>query len=134
MTELALIGYIGWTVLLIVLLIAYRAMLVVSNQRSVIFKADGSDVDALGYRITRAHANCVESSVLIIGTLLLAIASKNTEVTDPFALYLLGARVLQTFFHLLSSKPWAIGPRGLFYTVQIVIVVYWLIELAKGAM
>jgi len=67
-TIIALSAYIAWTIILLSLLAGYRTYLAKSGKApSLKFKADGSDVDALGERITRAQANCSESFVFIGG-------------------------------------------------------------------
>ncbi|MEW9798570.1 MAPEG family protein [Alteromonas sp. CYL-A6] len=131
-TATALAGYIVWTILLIFLMIAYRAKLVVSDKHSVVFKPDGTDADSLCYRITRAHANCVESAVFVVGTLVLSLAVGAQSVTDPLAMWLLYARLFQSVIHMISGATWAIGLRGLAFFVQLVICGYWLIELLTG--
>ncbi|GGW83324.1 MAPEG family protein [Alteromonas halophila] len=129
-TSLALVMYIVWTVLLIFMLVGCRAMLVIAENRSVKFNADGSDVGQRGLRITRAHANCVESSVIIVGTLLLAIALQQQAVTDPLAYTLIACRVVQSLVHISSGAVWAIAIRGVAFLAQLVICLYWLAMMA----
>lgn len=125
-TAMALALYITWTILLIFVMVGYRAKLVMSDSHSVKFNADGSDAGKLGHRITRAHANCVESSVFVVGTLLLAIAQDQQTVTDPLAYWLIALRLVQSLVHISSGAVWAIGIRGLAFTGQLIICLYWL--------
>ncbi|WP_100657828.1 MAPEG family protein [Alteromonas flava] len=124
-----LIGYILWTMLLLLLLAGYRTV-VAKERRSLKFSADGSDVPPLGHRITRAQANCSESFVFIGGTLLLALATNSAVITDGLAWVLLGARILQSLTHLISTSTIAIQIRFVFFLVQFGLCGYWLIMLA----
>lgn len=125
-TSTALGLYILWTILLIFVMVGYRAKLVMSNNHSVVFSADGSDAGKLGHRITRAHANCVESAVFVVGTLLLSLALNLQAVTDPLAYTLIALRVVQSLVHMSSGATWAIGIRGLAFLGQLLICMYWI--------
>ncbi len=128
-TAMALTLYLFWTIFLIFVMIGYRAKLVIGQNHSVVFNADGSDAGKLGHRITRAHANCVESSVFILGTLLLSLALNQHAVTDPLAYWLIALRLVQSLVHISSGAVWAIGIRGLAFAGQLVICLYWLFVL-----
>lgn len=125
-TIIALTGYISWILVLLVILAAYRTQFAKKNQKSLKFKSDGSDTDALGERITRAQANCVESFSFIGGTMLLAIATGASVITDGLALYVLVARLAQSIVHLSSTSNMAIQIRFVFFLIQVVICIYWL--------
>ena len=128
-TGIALLGYISWTILLLVCLAIYRTTLVQSKQKKGLkFAADGSDVPDFGQRLTRAHANCAECFVMIGGVLLYALATNMTNVTDGLAYGLLGARLAQSLVHLLSTSNLAIQARFVFFLVQIGIIIYWLVQ------
>lgn len=130
-TILAVIGYLGWTVLLLAWLESYRTMLVMKKEKAPNgFQTDGSDVTPFGLRLTRTFGNCMESFAFIGGTMLLAIASGAAAITNPLALYLLLARVAQSVTHLISTSELAVQIRFAFFLVQQVIVIYWLYLLA----
>lgn len=126
-TIIALVGYIAWTMLLLLALATYRTSLVSSKQRqSLKFASDGSDVPDFGHRLTRAQANCVESFAFIGGTLLLALATNSAVITDGLALVLLGARLAQSIVHIVSTSSMAIQIRFVFFLIQFGICGYWL--------
>lgn len=125
-TILALTGYITWIIVLLVVLAAYRTQFASKNKKSLKFKSDGSDTDVLGERITRAQANCVESFSFIGGTMLLALATGSSVITDGLAIHVLVARLAQSIVHLSSTSNMAIQIRFVFFLVQVVICVYWL--------
>lgn len=129
-TILAVIGYIGWCVLLMVLLLSYRTSLVMKKERQPNeFSADGSDSPPFGQRLGRALANSLESFAFVVGPMLLALATDASAVTDPLALWVLLARVAQSLVHLISISALAVQVRFAFFIVQIAVVVYWLLML-----
>lgn len=129
-TILALIGYIGWTLTLLIALGTYRTLLVLKKQHLAnTFKADGSDVPALGLRLTRAYANCTESFAFIGGTMLLALATGSSVITDKLAYVLLLARLAQSITHVISTSVLAVQIRFALFLVQVGICIYWLIIL-----
>jgi uncharacterized MAPEG superfamily protein len=128
---IAVIGIIGWTFLLIFVNEIMRSWLVLSGRKdSGSFQPDGLDVSPFAHRLARAHANCYESFPLIGGVLLLAIAAGQTALTDPLALWLLAARVLQSSVHLASIARPAVIVRFTFFMIQLLIVGWWLIGFA----
>lgn len=131
-TILTLTGYIAWLMLLILALAAYRsAFAQTQKKKSLIFKADGSDVGDLGQRLTRAHLNCVESFPFVGGLMLIALATDSTSITNGLAYVLLGARVLQSVVHIISISNIAISVRFVFFLVQFVICGYWVLKLCE---
>jgi uncharacterized MAPEG superfamily protein len=80
-------------------------------------------------RLARAHANCIESLPVFGGLLLVAIATDRTSITDPLAYVLLGARLFQSIVHLASVSARAVTIRFCAFAVQMVIAVYWSLEL-----
>lgn len=128
-TILTLIAYILWTMVLLLVLAGYRTA-IAKQRKSLKFAADGSDVPDIGHRITRAQANCVESFAFIGGTLLLAIASSSTVITDGLAYVLLAARIGQSLVHLASTTNMAIQLRFVLFLIQFGICGYWLVMLA----
>ena len=130
-TIIALLGYIAWTLLLLVALAIYRTGLVMKQKKAANgFKADGSDSPPLGQRITRAQANCVESFAFIGGLLLLALASDSAVITNGLAYILLIARLGQSISHLISTSVLAVQVRFAFFLVQVAICIYWIVMLA----
>ena len=131
-TILALVGYITWTILLLVGIAVYRTALVMKKNRLANeFKADGSDSPEFGQRLTRAQGNCAESFVFTGGVMLLALATNSSVITDPLAFVLLAARLGQSIVHLVSASALAVQIRFTFFLVQVAISVYWLFQLAN---
>ncbi len=129
----ALIGFVIWMLLLLSCIGAMRTYLVLTgNAPAGGFRPDGTDVSPFAARLSRTHANCYESFPFIGGTLLLAIATGTADITNPLAIVVLFSRVAQSSMHLLSVGLRAIRVRFLFFLVQVVIVFYWAIRLARS--
>ncbi|MBI1946437.1 MAG: MAPEG family protein [Deltaproteobacteria bacterium] len=131
-TALALLGFAGWTIVLVLVLLGYRAPLMLFGGRAPnSFSATGADVSPFGQRIVRAHANCVENLPVAGAVLLFAIASGHTDVTEALALPFLGARVAQSCVHLTSTSNAAVSVRFTFFAVQLAIVAWWMVGLVR---
>lgn len=130
-TAAALLGFVAWTIFLVIALAFYRTSLVMSGKRRAnSFNPSGADVEGFGLRLTRAHANCYENLPVAGAVLLYAIATGQTAATDPFAYAFITARVLQSVVHLLSTSPTAVTARFALYLVQLAILVFWLAKLS----
>ncbi|HEX6572846.1 MAG TPA: MAPEG family protein [Steroidobacteraceae bacterium] len=132
-TVFALTGFIAWALLLLVLMEAIRAKLVLT--RAV--PADGFDpanstLSPFMQRLARAHANCLEGLPIFGGLMLVAAVTGRTAVTDPLALVLLGARIVQSLIHLASVSPTAVTWRFAAFTVQMAIAVFWTLRLLQA--
>lgn len=129
-TVIALAGYIAWTTLLVLLLIGYRSMAVAKGEKAANeFKATGDDVSEVGQRLTRAQANCVESFPIVGGTLLLALSTGQSDITNGLALFLLIARVAQSIIHVISTSVIAVQGRLVCFIAQLGICLFWLYQL-----
>ena len=130
-TAAALLGYVAWTMLMVMSLGVYRTVLVMAAGRAAnSFGAAGDDLEGLGKRLTRAHANCYENLPVAGAVLLYAIAAGQTSVTDELAYILIGARVAQSVTHLLSTSNFFVLIRFAFFGVQLAILIYWLLQLS----
>lgn len=134
-TALALLGFVAWTLLLMLIMESMRSWLVLSGRkRSDSFRIDGSDVSPFAQRLARAHANCYESFPIVGGLLLLALTTDHASITDPLALWLLAARVAQSITHLISASAVAVQARFAFFAAQLLIAVWWVIGFAGLAL
>ena len=127
---LALLGFIAWTLLLLVLMEVLRTRLVVTGRVPANgFDPGNSRLSPFMQRLARAHANCLEGLPIFGGLLLLAVVAGRSAVTDPLALVLLAARGVQSVIHLTSTSAPAVSLRFTALAVQTLIGVYWVIRL-----
>ena len=125
-TALALTGFIGWFILLLLSLGGVRFLATLKGKAPNSFRPDGTDVSDFAVRLVRAHANCYESFPFVGGLMLLAMATQTTEITNPLALIVLAARIGQSSIHLVSTSNLAVQARFSLFLVQVVISLYWL--------
>lgn len=129
-TTLALLGFLSWTLLLLVLMVALRSQLVLTRQVPANgFSPDNAGLSPFMQRLARVHANCLEGLTLFGGFMLLAVVMGKAPVTDPLAYTLLGARLVQSAIHLASTSPVAVTARFAAFAVQLGIAVYWAVKL-----
>ena len=132
-SAIALVGFIAWTLLLLLLMELARVWLVVASKFDPRqFKPDNANLSPFMQRLARAHANCVESFPVFGGLLLVALVTGQTSVTDPLALLLLSARLVQSSVHLASLSTVAVNIRFLAFSVQVAVALYWALKLLQG--
>ena len=129
----ALLGFIAWTLCLLVLMEAIRSWLVLSGTVPANgFTSDNANLSPFMQRLARAHANCLEGLPLFGGLMLVAVVAGRETVTDPLAWVLLGARIVQSLIHLVSTSPAAVTARFTAFAVQVAIAVYWVFGLSAA--
>lgn len=125
-THIVFLHYIVLILISLLALAVYRTYLGLSgHNKNLKFAADGSDVPAFGYRLTRVHANAVECFPFIGGLLIYAIATGSTDITNGLAYILFAARLIQSLILLISTSPLAIQLRFASFLVQFAICSYW---------
>ncbi len=133
-TAIALLGYIGWTTFILLVLGTYRTALTLSGKKAAnSFSPAGDDVSPFSGRLCRAHANCYEYFPIVGGLLLYALATNQSDVTNGLALIMLAARVVQSLIHIVSISVMAVKVRFFFFLVQTGIAIFWMYEFALGS-
>ena len=126
----ALCGFAAWTMLLVFTLAILR---VLTSQRSGkpvnSFAPDGSDMEGLGKRLTRAHLNCVEFLPVFAAVILAAAVAGQGAATDGLAMPALYARFGQSIVHLVSTSVPAVMLRATLFVVQLAIAAWWIVQL-----
>jgi uncharacterized MAPEG superfamily protein len=125
-TIYALTGFIAWALLLLLLMEVIRTYLVMTGKVAANgFRPDNAGLSPFMQRLARAHANCVESLPIFGGLLAVAIMTSKTNITDSLAFWFLGARIVQSAFHLISTKSIFVSLRFAAFAVQMAIGIYW---------
>lgn len=125
-TAYSLVGFISWTLILLIVMEVIRTYLVVSRRVPANgFAPDNSGLCPFMERLARAHANCIEGLPIFGGLLGVAIMTSRTALTDPLAFVLLGARLVQSVIHLVSTSQIAVSLRFTAFAVQMAIGAYW---------
>jgi uncharacterized MAPEG superfamily protein len=125
-TTITLFSLILLPLMLLVAIGGHRSMVTfMTPKASNSFSPTGEDVSAFAVRLARVHANCYEFLPFALAALLFAVATENTNATNGFAYYFLGARLAQATVHLLSTAEIAVFLRFGLFLVQILILGYW---------
>lgn len=129
-TLMALLGFLSWTLFLLVTMEAIRSKLVLSREVPANgFDPENSNLSPFMQRLARAHANCLEGLPVFGGLMLVALVSGRSGVTDPLAYVFLVARIVQSAVHLASTSAPAVTARFAAFAVQVGIAVYWAVRL-----
>ena len=129
-TAIALLGFIGWTLFLFVLMESVRSKMVLFKEVAANgFDPVNSSLSPFMQRLARAHANCIEGLPVYGGLMLVALITSNAAITDKLAYIFLSARVIQSLIHLTSLSSPAVTLRFAAFAVQMVIGIYWCYEL-----
>ena len=132
-TLTAFVGFVAWSLFLLVLMEIIRSKLVLTKAVAANgFTPDNSNLSPFMQRLARAHANCVEGLPIFGGIMLVAVLAGRSSITDPQAYAFLGARILQSAIHLSSPSAPAVTLRFSAFAVQIGIGVYWVFRLLVG--
>src|SRR5207253_4511070 len=130
---LAVICFATWTILMALVMVNHRVFYVLTGRRRInTFPADGVAVSPFQARACRVHANCYENLPVFASLVLGAAAAGRGAVTDPLAMVVIYARVLQSTVHLMSTSEIAVMIRATFWTAQILIMAWWALRLLLG--
>jgi uncharacterized MAPEG superfamily protein len=129
-TLTALIIYGFWTLLLLLLVVVARGADNMLNGTPLNgFDPQGDGMFPFGQRLTRAHLNCVENLPPFIAIVAGAYMSDQLAITDGLAYVVVGARIVQSSIHLLSTAQPMVMARATMLAVQIVILIWWAYQL-----
>ena len=122
----ALAWFAAWTLVLAFVMVNHRVYFVLTGQRKInSFTPDGSGVSAFQQRACRAHANCYENLPVFAALILVAVTAGRSAITDSLAMIAVYCRMAQSTVHLISISQAAVMVRATFYTVQMLIMVWW---------
>ena len=131
---IALAGFAGWTLLLLVVIVNVRLFNSVAGAKRPLnqFSPYGDDLPGLGQRATRAHLNCLENLPIFAALVAAAGLSGHLQIIDGTAMYLLYARLAQSVTHLISASLPMVLVRGLFFFVQVGLMLYYAYQLLSA--
>jgi uncharacterized MAPEG superfamily protein len=129
-----LLGYTAWTLALVFSYVLYRTGLVMLGKTPANSWTRGAQTwqdPPIVTRIQHAHLNCIENLPLVAAVILAAQALGQGAVTDGLACWLLGARIAQSVVHIIAVNHWMVFIRATLWTVQALILIWWLLKLAQ---
>jgi len=136
LSQWALLGFVTWTILLVVVTIGLPRVTAVLSKRAPAnsFNPQVPHGTERYQRSMRAHLNCVENLPLFAALVLLG-----SSVGVPGSLFqltafaVLPARVLQSTVHIASGRNRAVLARFVFFTVQLCCFAAMVVLLARHA-
>jgi uncharacterized MAPEG superfamily protein len=116
-----LLGFVGWTLVLLVALAGVRVSKVLSGAaRPGDFPAGVPHGSDAYWRLNRAHSNCLENLPLFASVVLItAVGGLGGPTLDTLARTYLAARVGQSLAHLSGGGSVAVNVRFTFFLVQL---------------
>jgi uncharacterized MAPEG superfamily protein len=117
----ALIGFVFWSVLLVIAIGTVRILQVITGKRRANEFNSGTQHGGDSYwRLNRAHLNCLENLPLFAAVVLVGAAiGAGSETMDMLARVFIGARVCQSLVHIASGSVMAVNIRFTFYLIQL---------------
>lgn len=123
----ALLGFAGWTVLLVATAVTYRSAMVLARRRRANDWGRGTTPEEeppLMVRLRDAHFNSAENLPVFAAIVAVAVGADKLEATDPVAMYVLAARIAQSLTHLLGTTHFHVLVRANFFFVQLGLYAY----------
>lgn len=123
----ALLYYVLWMVVLVLLYVGHRIPLVLMGKKQASYWTRGNTTDDAGWQVRaqHAHANTVENIGLFAAVVLVAAVTDRSAVVDPLAAWVLYARIGQSIVHLLGTGFIHVLIRATLFVVQLGIIAYW---------
>ena len=128
----ALLGFAGWTLLLVIAVFLYRGMRFLGGTPINHWPraAKPGDDAPMVRRIEDAHANCLENLPIFAVVVLAAAALGRLEAVNVLAPYVLYARIGQTSAHLSGTGQFHVLVRATFWAAQLVLFVWMIVALS----
>lgn len=126
----ALLGFTGWTLLLVATVLLYRGLRFVTGTPITNWPrgAKPATDPAFMRRLEDAHANCLENLPAFAVVVLAAAALDKTALIAPLAAWVLYARLGQSLAHLLGTSGPLVLLRATFWSAQLGLF-FWMLAL-----
>lgn len=130
----ALIGFVFWTVFLVLAIGASRVSQVVAGKAGpTSFPAGQPHGTDMYWRLNRAHLNCIENIPLFAAVVLAGHVSGHSAGSfATLAQVYMAARVAQSLTHISSGSVVAINVRFGFFATQIVCLLTMAVKIVNG--
>ena len=130
---LALMGFAGWTLLLVAGVFVYRGVRFLSGTPINHWPRSAKPTDDAPFarRIEDAHANCLENLPIFAVIVLVAVSLGRLEVINVLAPCVLYARIGQTAAHLSGVGQLNVLVRATFWAMQLVLFVWMIVRVVS---
>lgn len=118
----ALLAFAAWTLLLVVLVLAYRSVRILGGVPANAWTRGKATADPEWVtRLTHAHLNCLENLPIFAVIVLVAGVEDKTAAIAALAPWVFYARVVQSCVHLVGVNAPLVTVRGTFWIAQVVL-------------
>lgn len=130
----ALLGFAGWTLLLVTIVFLYRGLRFLGGTPINSWpRAEKNENDApMVRRIADAHSNCLENLPVFAAIVLVAAQLNRLEAINGLAQWVLYARLGQTMAHLSGTGPGNVLVRASFWAVQLALFFVMMVVVARA--
>lgn len=117
----ALLLFCGWTLLLAAGYVLYRIPLVLMGRRAADAwtRGRGTSDPGIVVRAQHAHLNCLENLPVFAAIVLAALTTGRAQAVEPYAAWVLYARLVQSGVHLLGTSFPLVLARATAWSVQV---------------
>jgi uncharacterized MAPEG superfamily protein len=124
----ALLAFAAWTLLLVLLVFAYRGERVIGGTAINAWPRGSRPATDAAFvaRAGDAHANCIENLVVFAVIVLSAQALNRPDAVAAFAPWVFYARLGQSAAHLAGTTPPLVFIRASFWAVQLALFIWML--------
>jgi len=129
----AVLLYAVWTLLLPIVYAGYRAPMIARGRRRADHWERGKPADdpPILMRAKGAHLNCAENFPIFAAVVCVGALLGKSPIVDAVAAYVLYARIAQGVAHLIGTSLPLILLRGVFYAIQVVLILYVILGLLR---
>jgi uncharacterized MAPEG superfamily protein len=129
----ALLGFTAWTLLLVLLIFSWRGIEILRGKKADSWTRGKPSVNpGVIARIQDAHLNCLENLPIFAVLVLAAAAMGKPAAVQPYAAYVLYARLAQSVVHFIGVNHWLVLVRATFWAIQLALFVVMLLGLCCG--
>lgn len=127
---IVLLAFALWTAAWVFVMVILRMnALIRKKKQPTDFTHTGQEISPFAARISRVHANCLENLPILASIVFVASQTGTLEVVNNLAWVFLATRVLQSLVHALWASQMSVMLRGMLYSVQSVLMIYWTIQI-----
>ncbi len=130
---IGIFGYITWMIILFVLMFYVRVKAINEGLSFRKITHTNEHISDFAYRVSRAHANCCENFPIFVAVVFIAAMTNTLFVINQLVYLFLAARIAQSCAHLSSGRKRVTLIRGIFFLVQICLIIYWMASIWVNA-
>jgi|GEM_PF-372632 len=122
---IVLAGFTLWSLMWLLVLVGVRIVEMRKGNIISSFNPPYDKVPPFGRRVARVYGNCLETLPIYASLVLVAGATSLLHILGDTVWIFLGARIAQSLTHAYSTQDMWSYIRGIFFAVQVFLMLYW---------